>query len=622
MQANVGQGLPCRSNRPTAGQALPYGKFSFVLLTILALANPATAGAPFAIEVVDDVTGRGVPLVELRTVNDIRLVTDSRGIVAFDEPGLMGQKVFFHVRSHGHEFPKDGFGFRGRALDVTEGGRARLPIRRINIAERLYRVTGAGIYRDSVLVGDPVPTSSPLLNAQVLGSDSVLTAVFGGKVHWFWGDTNRPGYPLGNFGSPTASSALPADGGLDIEKGVNLDYAVAPDGFAAPSAALPGPGPTWLDGLTVLKDGSGRERMFAAYAKVRPSMEAHERGLAEFDPATRRFTKIAPIPLAAPVIPSGHPFLHTVNGVEYVYFADPYPLVRVRAVVDDLKNVHRYEAFTCLQPGSVLDHPQIDRAESERSLYAWRRAAPAVQATGQAKLVRSGAIDEKKALFALQDGDTGRKVIAHRGSVYWNAYRNRWVMIAVEQNGASSFLGEVWFAEADTPIGPWVYARKVLTHDKYSFYNPKQHPMFARENGRMIYFEGTYTTTFSGNDNPTPRYDYNQILYKLDLADPRLHLPVPIYRVEGRLAPKSPGHPIPFFALDRPGSGTIPIGDPTQFHALPLDAREAPATTTVLYASPAPDGSRTNFTTESGQDGARPVARVWRNPLGFVLPAE
>ena len=34
-------------------------------------------------------------LVELRTVNQIRYVTDSNGIVAFDEPGLFNRKVFF-----------------------------------------------------------------------------------------------------------------------------------------------------------------------------------------------------------------------------------------------------------------------------------------------------------------------------------------------------------------------------------------------------------------------------------------------------------------------------------------------------------------------------------------------
>ena len=61
-----------------------------------------------------------------------------------------------------------------------------------------------------------------------------------------------------------------------------------------------------------------------------------------------------------------------------------------------------------------------------------------------------------------------------------------------------------------------------MTHDRYSFYNPMQHPYWAEDNGRVIYFEGTYTMTFSGNRNPTPRYDYNQILYRLDLSSPHL----------------------------------------------------------------------------------------------------
>ena len=118
---------------------------------------------------------------------------------------------------------------------------------------------------------------------------------------------------------------------------------------------------------------------------------------------------------------------------------------------------------------------------------------------------------------------------AHRGSVYWNEYRKRWVMIAVESAG-TSFLGEVWFAESDTPLGPWVYARKVVTHDRYSFYNPKQHPMLDKGGGRTLFFEGTYTRTFSGNPDATPRYDYNQIMYRLNLDDARLNLPVPVYR--------------------------------------------------------------------------------------------
>jgi hypothetical protein len=78
----------------------------------------------------------------------------------------------------------------------------------------------------------------------------------------------------------------------------------------------------------------------------------------------------------------------------------------------------------------------------------------------------------------------------------------------------------VWYAEALHPEGPWSEARKIVTHDRYSFYNVKQHPYFAK--GPYIYFEGTYTQSFSGNDQATPRYDYNQIMYRLNLDDTRL----------------------------------------------------------------------------------------------------
>src|SRR3954466_9568618 len=105
--------------------------------------SDAAAKGYFTIEVVDGATGRGVPLVELRTVNGIRYVTDSNGVAAVDEPGLLdGPPLYFHVASHGYEFPRDGFGCRGQALRVQAGGSARLAIRRLNIAERLYRVTG------------------------------------------------------------------------------------------------------------------------------------------------------------------------------------------------------------------------------------------------------------------------------------------------------------------------------------------------------------------------------------------------------------------------------------------------------------------------------------------------
>ena len=79
----------------------------------------AAGGAEyFTIEVIDSQTRRGVPLVEVETVNSLKFITDSNGIVAFHEPGMMDQKVFFTFKSHGYELPKDGFGFAGKAIDL------------------------------------------------------------------------------------------------------------------------------------------------------------------------------------------------------------------------------------------------------------------------------------------------------------------------------------------------------------------------------------------------------------------------------------------------------------------------------------------------------------------------
>ncbi len=597
-----------------------------------------TAASPFVIEVVDSSTGRGVPLVELRTTNDVRLITDSAGLAAFDEPGLMdGQSVFFHVSSHGYEYPADGFGYRGKALKVIAGASARLEVRRVNIAERLYRVTGAGIYRDSILAGRPAPIRQPVLNAQVFGSDSVLNAVYRGRIYWFWGDTNRPGYPLGNFHVPGATSLLPANGGLDPDRGVDLTYFTGPDGFARPTAQLPGPGPTWLGGLFVLNDpaDNGRERLFAGYAKIKPPLETYERGLVEFDPESSTFRKVATYPIDAPNYPTGQAFVHRAGTADFVYFATAYPWIRVRAEPEALRHPDRFETFTCLAPQGLKDEPpRIERDPMGRPRWAWTSGAPAVSPAIQAQLIRSRQLAPGETIGQLRDLESGRPIVAHNGSVNWNDYRRRFVMIVCEAGG-TSFLGETWYAEADTPLGPWVYARKVVTHDRYSFYNPKQHPMFDQDGGRLIYFEGTYTHTFSGNDQPTPRYDYNQVMYRLDLSDLRLNLPVAIYqRTRGglgtfaQLGPDDNRLRVAFFALERPGPGTVAVrSGEFEFHALAPDTTPAPGATVLLYRRGADDPTRVELVTEDNlkdeeRRASQPIGRVWRNPLAVALPRD
>jgi hypothetical protein len=497
-------------------------------LLLACLAAQAAPSDYYRITVVDAETGRGVPLVELTTTNQIRYVTDSNGVVAFNEPGLMDRKVFFNVSSHGYEFPRDGFGFHGTALDVQPGESATLKIKRLNIARRLYRVTGAGIYRDSVVAGLCAPIAEPLLNAQVLGSDSVVNSIYRGRLYWFWGDTLRPSYPLGNFHVPGATSRLPRDGGLDPAVGVDLAYFVDEEGFAKPTCRMPGDGPTWIDGLVVLPD-DGRERMFAAYMKVKGALDIYARGLAEFNDERAQFEQVAEFDMRSPVFPLGHTFIHTDRGIEYVYFAAPAPHVRVRADAQSLRDLTRYEAYTCLVPGSRMEEDaarsaRLDRAADGTLRWAWKHDTPVVTPQVQSELLKSGKLKPGEAMVDLVDPESGRHAVAHRGSVCFNSFRHRWIMITTEIGGTSQ-LGEVWYSEAEAPEGPWRHARKILTHDRYSFYNPKQHPYFDQEGGRLIYFEGTYTNSFSGNPAQTPRYDYNQIMYQLDLADERLKLP-------------------------------------------------------------------------------------------------
>ena len=632
---------------------------STLTLSCLLCITAAEPEGCFQITVVDSETGRGVPLVELSTVNNIRYVTDSNGIVAFDEPGLMNQSVFFLVKSHGYEFPADRvFGFHGQTLDVKPGGKARLEIKRLNIAERLYRVTGAGIYRDSVLSGAVAPIRQPLLNAKVLGSDSVLTAVFREKMFWFWGDTNRPGHPLGNFHTTGATSLLPRNGGLDPARGVELTYFQDDEGFVRPMAQMPGDGPTWLDGLVVLNDGEKGERMFAAYAKVRPPLTIYARGLAEFNSDKEAFEQVAEFDVRSPVLPSGHPVIYEDEDKQkYVYFADPFPLVRAPADADALRDLTRYEAFSCLKQGSRLDLDALDKVELDRRTdgslqWGWKRETSAVTAIAAAKLVEAGRIEPEESLVRLADADTGETVVAHRGSVYFNAYRRRWVMIAV-QIGGHSMLGELWYAEADALVGPWRYARKIATHDQYSFYNPKQHPQFDQQDGRIIFFEGTYTHMFSGNTETTPRYEYNQIMYRLDLADERLRLPVAVYRrrqtdgssrwttqraaTDTATAASAPA----FFAADRPRAGLVPVfereirpgryeltldlpaaadggaAEPA-FYSLPGDYPDPPLTTEPLFEFVSADGRQREYSLEGARRAegldctGRPICRVWR----------
>jgi hypothetical protein len=285
---------------------------------------------------------------------------------------------------------------------------------------------------------------------------------------------------------------------------------------------MQGEGPTWIDGLTVLGEGA-QQRMFASYVKIRPPLTTYSRGLVEFNPQTNRFEQLSTFGLHAPLYPMGHPIQHTVEGTSYIYFPKPFAWVRVKASAEAYADLSQYEAYTCFKQGSTVTDMQFDRDQLGKLRWKWRTNTLPMTHDLERRLLREGKLSSEEAALRLHEAQSGKPVNMHGSSIAWNEYRQRWTMIALQANG-SSYLGEMWYAEAKDLAGPWSAARKIVSHDNYTFYNPKQHPMLAQHNGKLIYFEGTYTAMFSGNPQKTPRYEYNQVMYRLDLSDPRLEL--------------------------------------------------------------------------------------------------
>jgi hypothetical protein len=481
----------------------------------------------FGIQVVDEQTGRGVPLVELKTVSNRRFYTDSAGWVAIDDPTLMNQRVFFYVTTYGYEFPADGFEFRGRAIDLKPGGQESLKIKRLNIAERLYRITGEGVYRDSVRLGKPVPIQKPLINGKVAGQDSCLAYIYRGRIQWFWGDTLRLAYPLGHYWTAGATSQLPGQGGLDPSDGIDLTYFTDARGFSRPMIDHTSQDPEWLDGLMVVPDGSGAERMVGRATRVKSVTEVVGKSLVIYNDGADKFDKLMDIAADAPLYPRGHPFRVDADGKSYIYCGETLPDIRMKANLESVKDLSSYEAFTPLAAGARFNANdlQLDRDEKGRVVWGWKADTSPLGAQEAFELVKRGKLKEEEIYFRPLDVQTKKPVTLASGSVAFNEFRKKYVMIAVQLGGDVSMLGEVWYSEANAPEGPWPWACRIATHEHYSLYNPVHHAFLDQQGGRVIYFEGTYSNTFSGNDYPTPLYDYNQIMYRLDLSDPRLKLP-------------------------------------------------------------------------------------------------
>jgi len=429
--------------------------FIAVLLSIQACGN---AQEIFRIDVVDKENGWPVPLVELRTTHDVRFVTDNAGVVALDLPELMGQETWLFVQGHGYSVAEDRFGYRGIRVVPRPGKSIRVEVERELPAKRLGRITGGGLFAESQQFGEMLTWKEQ----GILGCDSVLSVEHNGKKFWAWGDTVLPNYPLGRFHMIAATSKVQPFDNLAPPVKLPFNYFVNARGIPRNVAEMPGVGPTWLRGLASLPDKTGTLHLVATYSKIKPPLEEYERGLCVWNEAEEKFEKFKMLWTKTPAQPKPVPAPqgHATNvvdnqaGTRSVVFGDPFPSLRCAAT---------FEAWADPKQWVHLDaHPEVS-----------------VQGTGN-------------------------KIVPHRGSIAWNNYRKRWISIFTQLGGTSSHIGELWYAEAEQPEGPWNDAVQVVTHNNYSFYNPKIHVLDQLGDSPVVLFEATYTKAFSKTSTPSP----------------------------------------------------------------------------------------------------------------------
>lgn len=437
--------------------------------------------------------------------------------------------------------------------------------------------------------------------------------------------------------------------------------------------ALHPTGAWWTDDRVAQSIALKRKREIGpnAVKQYREELDATEtfqtrvtRGIMEYRPATRYFHGVNTFP--AREIDDLHIGSHAIGVPEgrptHIVFSGLAPNRRVAAHPEAIVDIERYESFTCFRQGVRVSSKtfqvqpdQLDRDSRGRLRYRWRGQTSPVGPHEQAMLVEAGHLEPEERWIVFRDVRTGRELIHQHHSLQWNPYRQRYAglftcRLASESRPASTEgiqgLNQTWYGEADTLLGPWAYLEKVVDVGDYAYYNPLYNPYFHEQGGRILFFEGTYTRFMDATAPMRPRDNYNQVVHRLDLDDPRVTMPVAVYAIaspDQRYAshldiPKlyAGQRRLAFFAPDRPRVGCVPIyesfsggvfrltaAEPGSdgvrpgriaFYALPAEAQSDETATMPLYrVQDSQGGTRYVVGGESSSNAEerQPICRVW-----------
>src|SRR5205085_5912333 len=175
------------------------------------------------------------------------------------------RETWFDIVGHGYEVPKDGVGMRGVRLKSEPGKTLKVAVNRTIVAKRIGRVTGNGLFAESQKAGREMEWR----DSDVFGCDSVLNAVYRGKMFWAWGDTTLANYPLGIFDTLSGTTAIQPLQTFEPPLKLKFEYFTDAKGKLRGVAKMPGDGPTWITAYTSLPDRKGTPHLVGSYMKIR-----------------------------------------------------------------------------------------------------------------------------------------------------------------------------------------------------------------------------------------------------------------------------------------------------------------------------------------------------------------
>jgi len=369
-----------------------------------------------------------------------------------------------------------------------------------------------------------------------------MVAKFKGNLFWTFGDTACPrsarqdncdGTGMHTVG---AVSCIPGEEEGEVERKTscrasdppNLTYFTENASIALTQAlsgggVWPSPKPmapfaplgenTWVAALSVIHRGTPHEALYANYVKNPGDGNGPitVQGMARWNESSSKFDQVSIWPLNSTISLNG---AHTVEKISpkdqltlggYILYSNG---VRVPATEEALS---QYSAFERVPP-----------------------AAPAPQGVSASK-----GPGDSPARPASQYDQLG-------ANVNWNAWTGRYITVGVTSAGAP---GDVFVAFSNELNGPWRNGTSVASHQNSnsSCYNPLHLTHFDLEGGRIIHIACTFTAMWSSGPNApnvwttclvglaggkgcapvVPRYEYNNIVYRVDLA--QLTAPGPMW---------------------------------------------------------------------------------------------